>query len=111
VVSIYEPGKDNWSWFKYENLNSWLSVFPPCVKVIVFLDICKAGNAQDDLLPQCSIRADCGFTLIMSCDADNSTPTGLGLADSGTEDWAEGAGEDFDNDGKDGDLGDRCHEP
>lgn len=107
VVSIWEPGKDNFSWFKYEDLNSWLSGFPPCVKVIVFLDICKAGNAENDLAAQCNLRADCGFTLIMSCDSDNSTPTGYGPTDSGTEDWAEAADEDYDNDGKIGDLGDR----
>jgi hypothetical protein len=107
VVSLYEPRDPNWGWFKYQYLNDWLDVFPPCVKVIVFLDICNAGSAQDDLEAQCNLRADCGFTLIMSCGPTDSTPAGLGATDSGTEDWAEGEGEDYDNDGKEGDLGDR----
>lgn len=107
VVSIYEPGKDGFAWFKYQNLNTWLNDFPPCVKINVMLDICEAGNARDDLEGQCNRRGDCGFTLVTTCDAANGTPSGLGATDSGTEDWAEAADEDYDDDGKEGDLGDR----
>ncbi len=107
TVTIYEPGKTGWGWFKYSELNTWLSRFPPCVKVIVFLDICKAGSAQTALAGQCNTRGDCGFTLITTCDASNSTPSGLGPTDSGTEDWAEAHDEDYDDDGRIGDLGDR----
>lgn len=107
IISIYEPGKEGFAWFKYSDLNNWLNAFPPCVKVIVFLDICESGNARNDLEGQCNTRGDCGFTLITTCDAANGTPSGLGSTDSGTEDWAEGEGEDYDNDGKEGDLGDR----
>lgn len=107
ILSLYEPRDENWGYFKYQDLNTWLNVFPPCVKIIVFIDACEAGNAQVHLLPQCDRRADCGFTLIMTCDELHGTPSGLGSTDSGTEDWAEGAGEDYDDDGKEGDLGDR----
>jgi hypothetical protein len=46
----------------------------------------------------------------MSCDESNSTPSGEGATDSGTEDWEDGASEDNDGDGVEGDLGDRWQE-
>ena len=55
---------------------------------------------------QCNLRADCGFTIFTTCSADEGTPTGEGVTDSGAEDWSEGT-DDQDGDGKDGDLGDR----
>jgi len=90
----------------YDFLNQWLSNFLPCVKIIVFLDACHSGAAIPRLEGQCNLRGDCGLTIITTCSADEGTPTGDGLTDSGTEDWSEGT-DDLDGDGTEGDLGDR----
>lgn len=90
----------------YSSVNEWLRAFPACVKVILFIDSCHAGSAIPDFSEQCNLRGDCGFTIFTTCSADDTTPVGSGITDSGTQDWAEGT-DDLDEDGKAGDLGDR----
>ena len=107
--SVYDPGGEDVDYIRYSDLNTWLSFFQPCVKIIVFLDICYGGAAEAILSLQCAGR-DCGVTLIMSCGESDSTPSGWGTTDSGTEDWGDGSGEDNDGDGVEGDLGDRWRE-
>lgn len=105
-LELHEPGGAGVTSVTYNELNSWVTNFLPCVKVIVFIDACKSGAAIARFSNQCNLRGDCGFTMITTCDSANGTPTGDGLTDSGTEDWSQGTG-DPDGDGKDGDLGDR----
>jgi hypothetical protein len=105
-LELHEPGGDGVTPVRYIDLNNWITQFLPCVKVIVFLDACQSGAAIPRLQGQCNLRADCGFTMITTCDSLSCTPSGDGLTDSGTEDWSQGTG-DADSDGKDGDLGDR----
>lgn len=111
---LYDPRGNGLSdRVKYSQLDTWLSRFPSCVKIIVFVDACYSGNAITRLtktLDRCNAETRCGVTIMTSSAADKTTPGGDIGSTSGTEYFIDGEDEDHDGDGKEGDLYDRYRE-
>jgi hypothetical protein len=111
---LYDPRGNGLSdRVKYSQLDTWLSRFPSCVKIIVFVDACYSGNAITKMtktLDRCNAETRCGVTIMTSAAADKTSPGGAGSSTSGTQHFLDGEDEDHDNDGKEGDLYDRYRE-
>jgi len=108
---IYDPsGNGNSDFVSYLLLTEWLCEILDCVKIVVFIDACYSGGAIKPLEILCLGREDCGVTIMTAADDKHTTPGGHGSTDSATEDFIEGADEDYDKDGKEGDLRDRWEE-
>ena len=111
---LYDPrGNSLFDRVKYSQLDTWLSRFPSCVKIIVFVDACYSGNVitrMTKTLDRCNAETRCGVTIMTSSAADKTAPAGDIGSTSGTEHFLDGEDEDHDGDGKEGDLYDRYHE-
>ena len=108
--AIYDAsGNGNSDFVYYSELNKWLLDMPSCVKIVVFIDACYSGTAIKQLENLCQGR-ECGVTIMTAADDKHTTPSGQGPTDSATEDFMEGDDEDYDEDGREGDLYDRWEE-
>jgi len=111
---LYDPrGNGLFDRVKYSSLDLWLSKFPSCVKTIIFIDACYSGNAINSLkkvLERCNTEVRCGVTIMTSADTQKESPGGDALSTSATEHFMDGDDEDYDGDGKEGDLYDRYKE-
>jgi len=112
--TIYDPtGSGNSEGVYYSELSNWLSSFPSCVKIRIFIDACCSGAAIADLkkLEKRGGKA-CELTIMTATDATRKTPGGQGgWIDTATEDFMEGANKDHsDANTTKGDLRDRFDE-
>lgn len=108
-LSIYDPsGNGDSRLLYYEELFEALAKFPPCVKIVVFIDACYSGVAQNHLPRLCTGRP-CGATIVTAVDVSWTAPGGLPYeTDSATQDFLEAEARfDGDGDGKVGDFRDR----
>jgi len=103
-LSIYSADGLRSREIAYDKLANALKKFPPCVKIIVFIDACHSSSAISELETLCAGR--CGGTFVTSCSQQETSPGGLS-SKSATQAFLERADEDRDNDGKFGDFTDR----
>lgn len=109
TLNLYDrEGLGEVEFVDFRDLFAKLSGFPPCVKIVVFIDACRAGGAQNYLADLCENRP-CGATIVTTVDASHGSQGGQFLQpDSGTQDFLElKAAFDLDNDGRRGDFKDR----
>jgi hypothetical protein len=102
-------GSPDDEFLRYDQLFPKLAAFPPCVKIIVFIDACYAGAVMNRYLATLCENRPCGATIVTTVDGFHQSQGGQFLQpDSGTQDFLElKAGLDWDNDGKRGDFRDR----
>ncbi|MBM3320477.1 MAG: hypothetical protein FJY73_07360 [Candidatus Eisenbacteria bacterium] len=83
--------------------------FPSYVKITLFFDACFSGQSITKNRPTIAQLCErlCAFTLLTSADSSKTVPVPGGREDSATEDFLEGASEDHDGDGTEGDIRDR----
>lgn len=105
--------------YPYGDLKQSLRKLPRCVRVILFIDACYSGQAipimEDTYINNpahpstTNMRCTCGFTTITSTNAAKPASQGHGALqyDSSTEDFFQGADQDYNQNGVNGDFFDR----
>lgn len=109
---LFDPAENGVSeGLPYLTLASWLTTFPSCVQLTIFVDACFSGQAMESMPDNLGDRVQ--PTIILTTTDANTTATGgvnpVGVAkkDTATEDFEDGELEDRDGDGRRGEFGDR----